>query len=87
MAMGTTEELLSHALKNNGHRCHCNHPLTFEQLNWTDRDAQPRCTFSCYCERCERRAKNDGHVVFVIGRGDDPDLAFADMLEAVKRAD
>ena len=77
--MGTAEALLEHALKNNGHRCHCNHPLTFNKL--------PGGFFECLCERCERKAKNDGKVVFVVGCAEDPDLAFEDFLEAVKRAD
>jgi hypothetical protein len=77
MATGTTDALLEHALKNNGHRCFCNHPLTFEPKSGG--------LFSCHCERCERRAVHIDGVVHVFGYGADSDLAFADWLEVQRR--
>lgn len=75
--MGETD-LMQHALKNNGHRCYCNTPLTFEVQFATG-------YYSCKCERCEKRALSDGHVIAVRGYGTDPDLAFIDWTKAQER--
>lgn len=64
--------VLSNAARNNGRRCLCGFPLTFEPYGGS--------TVSCRCERCERRSAHMSGLVNVYGHGPDDLSAFDDWL-------
>ncbi len=69
---------LESARRNNGFRCGCGLPLTFEPAVGNVK--------VCHCERCQRRSErgdaDSGNVIYVRGHGVDDQGAYNDWLRS-----